>query len=148
MSRGRFGQDRRIGDQQARDQREDGQDRDDGDHGPRPFMGRSFGFSQKDLAENAQEVKHGQNSGEQGHGGDADSARLDRPHDHQEFRKEAAEGRDADDREGAEEEGEGRQGHRFEQPAHLADVPLVGGVDDDPGAEEQFYGTLDVWAPL
>ena len=75
MSRGRFGQSRRVGDQQPGREREDGQDHHDRDHGPRSFMPRRFDLAQEDLAEGREQVKHGQDGGEQGHGRGRDQAR-------------------------------------------------------------------------
>ncbi len=126
-----------YGDEQAGRQAEDGQGRDDIDHGFRSFGGRALGLAQEDQAEDLEQVEHRQDGREKGRRGEPDLARLERAHDHEELREEAAERRDADDGEGAEEEGHGRHGHRPDEAAHLADVPLVGGVDDDAGAEEK-----------
>ena len=64
-----------IGDEQARRERQDGQEGDDEDHGRRLFRGGVLGFTQEDQAEDLEQVEHRQDGREQGDRGDPDLAR-------------------------------------------------------------------------
>jgi len=55
-------------------------------------MSRRFDLAQKDLAEGAEKVKHGQNGGEQSHGRSGDQAGLDRADNDQELGEEPPKG--------------------------------------------------------